>query len=404
MRGLAIIGAPGANSTGVTINGGGAVVTGNFIGLRADGSTAGLAAMGVLISPGIGNTRIGGGNAADANVINASGSGVYVYRGSDNQITGNLIGTSASGSIALSNATTGFGVALAGDSIGAANSNAIAMNLIASFNDGVRISGATNSLVVANTLGVGVGGAALGNMLYGIYIASSDATTPAHGNRISDNIVTASSRDAIRIAGSPGWADPYGNSIDTYNAIWGNAGLGIKLVPASGAVTGAYPNDAGDTDSGPNGLQNYPGAVSAVANAVGGVDISFTLDSQPGTYTVAAYANSTFDPSANGQGQYPAPGNAISVTVTGSPQTGVLTIPGPLPVGWAAGQYVSLLATNSATQDTSEFSGCAQIGAAPPPTPGVATPVPTLSQWGMAILSLLTAGLAVVGLFRRGNR
>ena len=49
----------------------------------------------------------------------------------------------------------------------------------------------------------------------------------------------------------------------TGNSIHNCGGLGIDLFTNSGG--GVTPNDPGDTDSGGNGLQNFPEVLSAVA-------------------------------------------------------------------------------------------------------------------------------------------
>lgn len=86
------------------------------------------------------------------------------------------------------------------------------------------------------------------------------------------------------------------------NSIAGNDSQGIDLTEASnlasavGAVAAApdslTPNDAGDTDDGANGLQNFPLLTSASASA-GRLEIRGTLDSPPGEYRYDFYASRT---------------------------------------------------------------------------------------------------------------
>jgi len=59
------------------------------------------------------------------------------------------------------------------------------------------------------------------------------------------------------------------------NRIFDNAGLGIDLTPITDETTnlagdGVTPNDAGDADSGPNNLQNYPLLTGITATTVTG--------------------------------------------------------------------------------------------------------------------------------------
>src|SRR4029079_7320435 len=61
------------------------------------------------------------------------------------------------------------------------------------------------------------------------------------------------------------------------------------------------PNDAGDTDTGPNNLQNFPVIASAV---VGGTHVTGTLDTTAsGAFNIELFLNSACDGSGNGEGE-----------------------------------------------------------------------------------------------------
>ena len=95
-----------------------------------------------------------------------------------------------------------------------------------------------------------------------------------------------------------------GNSLDL-NSLYGSGGLGINLEGALDAPSSVTPNDVTDTDTGPNDLQNFPLITSAKANAGGGIDIAFTLNSSPnGLFRVTAYANPVCHASGHGEGRY----------------------------------------------------------------------------------------------------
>jgi len=82
------------------------------------------------------------------------------------------------------------------------------------------------------------------------------------------------------------------------NSLAGNAGLGIDL-----GDDGPTPNDPGDADTGPSGLQNFPRLVSAVCDD-GSTTVSGTLNSTANTtFTVEFFANAANDPSGYGEGE-----------------------------------------------------------------------------------------------------
>ena len=75
------------------------------------------------------------------------------------------------------------------------------------------------------------------------------------------------------------------------NAIFGNGGLGINLRPAGEAADTVTPNDAGDADTGPNALQNFP-AITAAGGAGSTTTTSGTLNSRPNAgYRVEVFRN-----------------------------------------------------------------------------------------------------------------
>jgi hypothetical protein len=123
------------------------------------------------------------------------------------------------------------------------------------------------------------------------------------------------------------------------NSIHSNTLLGVDLVPTGqscgdGTVT---PNDAGDGDTGPNNLMNFPVITSASYDAVN-TTISGTLDTlDPANATVDVYA------SGYGEGRV----HLGSTTAPGGSWTLVLS---------GASPYIYLSATATRTESTSEFS------------------------------------------------
>ena len=80
------------------------------------------------------------------------------------------------------------------------------------------------------------------------------------------------------------------------NSIFSNGGLGIDL--QNDAVTA---NDAGDGDTGPNNLQNFPVLTSVIT---GSTTIAGRLTNTPNTtFLLEFFANTVPDPSAHGEGE-----------------------------------------------------------------------------------------------------
>ena len=353
-------------------------ITGNFIGMRADGLTTAPAGIGVLVETLTSGNRIGTdvSVAAERNLIAANlDTHVHVRQSNNNVIGGNLIGTDRSGTIDHG-VSTGVWVY---ESMG----NVVAGNVIAGGSlHNVWLMGAQNTSIARNSIGIGVGGVALGSQT-GIHIENSPGSVVSQDNLVDVNGI-GNSTWGIRVTNPYLNGDPIRNRLDN-NAIFAITHTAIDLAPGAGEpapyVTANDAPAALDADSGPNGLQNYPVITSAVVNGSGGIDISFTLDSAANeTYAVSAYANPSCHPSGHGEGRHRSGIVTPNFsTNAGGHATGTITVPAPLPAGWAAGQFVALLARSVSTLDTSEFSACAQVAAAPPPPPPPGT-APTITS------------------------
>jgi uncharacterized repeat protein (TIGR01451 family) len=322
-------------NAGLLIRSNGNVVRGNKIGTNA----AGTAAQPNLFGITIGGTFniIGGTTPAARNIISGNTQGgVDTFNdastpgmtGSANTIQGNYIGTTADG---LSRLANGVGVRMFAGPNTIGGSGAGQGNLVSgNTGNGIDLSSPGN-LVQGNTVGLNAAGAPLSNAI-GVRVG-------AGGNRVVFNTIASSTSDGVRVAAGTG-------SRILSNQIFANTLLGINLNP--GGVT---PNDAGDADTGPNNLQNFP-VLTAVAGGVQG-----TLNSTANTtFTIQYFGNTACDSSGNGEGQtflgeMPATTNA----------SGNATLP---LFAAAAGQIVTATATSS-TNDTSEFSACVTVLAAP---------------------------------------
>jgi hypothetical protein len=337
----------GNDNTAVYIAGDGNVVQGNLVGTDASGTVAigngneDYNDHGVRIH-GAGNT-VGGATAAARNVMAGHvGAGVAVLATSaDNVVQGNYIGTDITGTVALGN---WYGVQVyraTGNLIGGSGEgegNVISASTIGA---GVQIADATSTgnVVQGNFIGTdATGSSPLGSQKYGVVVGASGntigGTEPGSGNTIAFNgdalLVLSGTGNAIR-----------GNSIHS------NTSMGIDL-----GDDGVTPNDPGDTDTGPNNLQNFPVLTSVTT---GSVQIQGTLNSTPSTqFTLEFFANSACDPSGYGEGEEFI-GSTIVTTDGAGDASFDVGLPGPL----LPGAFVTATATDPGG-NTSEFSACVE--------------------------------------------
>jgi CSLREA domain-containing protein len=372
---------------------------GNFIGTDASGSYAlPNHSVGVWIGVGASNNIIGGIDSGAGNVISSNeGDGISINDAetSGNEIRGNFIGTNALGKGALGNLYNGVVL------VNGTNHNLIAENLIsANGGDGVAIydTGTSNNTVQSNHIGTDVTGMfALGNAYRGVVVASG-----ASGNFIRGNLISANGAAGIRLSddGTEGnnvqgnligtditANGPLGNGyigiritdgaannmiggidLGAGNTIAFNADAGITLNPTSGPGNsllansifsngslgidlnedGVTINDPGDSDSGPNGLQNFP-----VLSSYEDLTISGSLDSLPeAQYHIEFFGVTTCDESGYGEGdQY------LGYIDVYTDYLGSAVFSFTLPEIFSSSACVTATATDS-YGNTSEFSMC----------------------------------------------
>jgi CSLREA domain-containing protein len=393
VRGLAIYGFSSGSGIDVT-SVDGVSVEGNFLGVKADGSTAVANNYGVSIT-GSASTTVGGQPASTSNLISGNGqagiliTGITTTTENRDSVLNNIIGANALGVAGLPNAESATGVNKGGvlviDAGGIQVGGAGAGNVI-SGNNGIGViisdtgSGLTrDNIVQANVIGRTANGAsALPNSGDGIEIANAQSNiiggpTPSDGNTISSNsangiaivgtlIVGSSSNDNTIIAntitanGMDGVlvVSGTGNRINN-NSIYSNTQQGIDLL--GDGVTPNDPNDV-DPDTGPNAnnLQNYPVISSATANSLSST-ITGTLDGgvPDTTYLIEFFSNPACD-GTNGEGQ----------TFVGSLNTAPSDANGDVSFTFQtntslSGQVITATATDNTTNDTSEFSVCAAV-------------------------------------------
>lgn len=343
---------------GIRIMGSANFVRRNYIGTDLTGGAA-LAngGDGVEVS-GFGNF-VGGSEAG--NLI--SGNAGHGVRAEDPfvNVSANLIGSDFSGTSAVPNGLSGILLSGVGSTIGGSGTG----NLISgNTNDGIEIvspaagideedptAGKSASLaghvILGNFIGTDATTAGpLPNGRHGIWNASSVFAQVGSGG--ASNTMAFNTGAGVRVTGT-------GVTWVNNNSIFANGGLGIDL-----GTSGVTPNDIGpphDTDSGPNGLQNFPVIVSANRTGPASADVTFNFSSAPLTgYTFEFSTNASPDSSGHGEGQTQA---AFHVDTTDA--SGNLAFAGSLSGEFEVGDWLTVTATNNASLETSEFSGVVQI-------------------------------------------
>ncbi len=280
--------------------------------IELDGTNAGSLTIGIGVSDVLIRGLVINNFGSDGIILLGSGSG--------NKIRGNFIGTDPSGTLAEGNEVgVHFSVA-DGSTLGGTSLSS--RNLI-SGNDSFGVwveGGSSGNTIQGNLIGTDRNGAQLGNGGDGVKLSSSS------GN---------------------------GNSILS-NSIFSNGGLGIDLGPNQGV----NPNDPQDTDTGPNGLQNYPELTTATKTS-GKTTIAGHLNSTPDTkFILQFFSSPKADPSGFGEGKTFLGEKQITTNANGD--RSFTFVPDSTV---ALGRRVTATATSDSTGDTSEFSNVEVVAA-----------------------------------------
>jgi hypothetical protein len=343
IRGLTIGGFKGA---GIRIdNGGGHVVTANLIGTNSAGTAAAANGIGVFITNNSSGNIIGGVTEATRNIISGNTkTGVRMTNGATgNTVSGNFIGTTISGSVALANGSHGVEISAGAtfNTIGgtvAGSGNIIAGNT----GNGVEIADPTTAgnVIAGNRIGIGFSGTGVANSLDGIRAELAAGTAPAGGisqanaNFITKNTIGSNTGNGIAVLDSS-------RSIRIeQNSISNNGQLGIAV--------------AGTANSG------LPAPViTSVVTSGSGLKVEGTVAGPANSpIRVEVFGSSTADPSGFGEG----------ATFLGT-VTVVTSAAGTAPFTLTVATNVSISATSQATDtgDSSAFSNAMSQGTSPPP-------------------------------------
>lgn len=230
------------------------IIAGNYVGTDTAGTFSVPNTYGVLFDDGASYNTLGGRIPGAGNLLSGnSGYGVFIYNFGTikDTVVGNLIGTDYTGTAALPNAN---GIVVDGPCfLHTIEGNVISGNLQMGID--IHIAGTDSNIVISNFIGTDISGMLpLGNQIDGIRIGEGPKSNfiglPGKGNIIANN-----GGNGITVMTQ---ADKYNTFSE--NSIYNNAGLGIDLFPQ-----GPTPNDAGDADTGPNDLMNYPD-ISTIVN------------------------------------------------------------------------------------------------------------------------------------------
>jgi len=295
--------------------------------------------------------------------------GVWIDASNFNTIEMAYIGLDAAGILALPNQGPGVHLTLSSQLNHIGSSGPACLYISGNAGDGILIQDlSTNTNWVSEvTIGLDKNGSPRGNGGNGIHILNGPQSTIIGANQLQFNttiaynvlsgilidnaqltdVINPSSFIINQITNNGGNGITVLNQNSTGNRFSGNIinnnnGLGIDL--NNDGVTG---NDAGDPDTGPNGLLNFPVITFATAITGGGL-ISGTLDisSNPQQATVEVYLATPPDPGGYGEAVVP-----LGLTIPGPTGAWFLTSTVPL----NPGDFLTALAIDQ-FGNTSELS------------------------------------------------
>ena len=252
---------------------------GNRIGTNAAGDgSLGNGQDGVFVLQGAAGTRIGGSADGEGNLVSGNVAGGIRIDGfgggtlRDSVVAGNLVGTDATGALALGNGGDGIEIrnGATANTIGGTTPG---MGNLVSANGAsgilVRGAGSDANRILGNSVGTGADGSAdLGNRLSGIVVVDGAVGTVVGGDRAAGagNLVSGNDGHGIYVSGAPGIATVgtvvQGNRVGTDaagTAALGNAIHGVVVArDASGTLVG------GDGGAGRSNLVSGNAAVGIV--------------------------------------------------------------------------------------------------------------------------------------------
>ena len=256
----------GAVYDNVIIAGGyasGNTVEGNYIGTNAAGTAGFSAVTGVGIYVDESNNTIGGISSGARNVISGNNSVGILLLVTGVTVTGNYIGTDATGTVSLGGQPTGIDCEANQDSI---TGNVISGNT----GDGIDLTGSNNT-ISGNKIGTDwTGTAAVPNGTNGIEVTGASNTIGVAG---AGNLISGNAGDGIYLHGTGGGSNTIaGNLIGTNKdgtAALGNGNTGV-VVQGPNNMIGGTVTGAGNVISGNQGHGVDLLTTAAMGNTVAG--------------------------------------------------------------------------------------------------------------------------------------
>lgn len=251
----------GNTAQGVLVSGAAnSVIAGNRIGTNGLGSgPVPNGAEGVVLQSGATGTAVGGPSVADRNLISGNENAGVVVRDaatSGNVIEGNNIGLDASGLAKIPNGQAGVAIFEGANNRVGGDGAVILQFISGNTREGVYIENAPGTKIGRSTsIGTAFNtSVAAGNSREGVLISGATGVVARPG------IVAGNGLAGVAVVGS----SATGNVVAPY-LIGANGGLPVDL-----DSDGATANDAGDADTGPNGLLNHPEITARTGGTVSG--------------------------------------------------------------------------------------------------------------------------------------
>jgi parallel beta-helix repeat protein len=278
---------------GIHIDGSGATgntVSGNYIGTDVNATTKlGNGWRGVHVSDGAQNNTIGGDSAGERNVISGNGwSGISIWGSDGNILSGNYIGTNASGTTRLGNDGEGVYIADGAQNNTVGGDTEGERNLI-SGNDGYGVwildSGTMSNTISGNYIGTDISGTSVLSNTSGVRIDNSAYNTIGGGTAGERNLISGNDGHGIYISGGDATGNVIlGNTIGlAVNGTdpLGNGGSGVYLYLDSQNTT-IGGGTAGErnviSNNGEAGITIFGSNSNTVSGNYIGTDASGTLD------------------------------------------------------------------------------------------------------------------------------
>ena len=348
-----ITGNPFAN---VEIIGNGNIVRGNIIGLAPDGVTETIKpSTGVGVEVTGNDNIIGGAVGGGRNIISHNGSFAITVDGDDNIIRRNRIGTDVTGTLERGQT---WGIAVTGGDaniIGGRVNGSPNLICDSGFYAIYIGSGASNTIIRDNEIGVGVGGVALPNGRQGAahaLIIDGSGTQIGGPNANDGNHIANNRWGGIDVGSSAVGVTIRRNRIYNNNGNTSEFEDGLDIDLNDDGVT---PNDPLDADFGANNLQNYP-ILLDVDIFSGDLYVAFQLNSEAvTTYAIEFFSSSECHEDGHGGGE-----NYLGTTSVTTNGTGTTIFGLTFPVAVLPGEFITATAT-APDGSTSEFSACLEV-------------------------------------------